>query len=607
MITQLRNIAIIAHVDHGKTTLVDQLLQQSGTLDSRSAPEERVMDSNALEKERGITILSKNTAINWGDYRINIVDTPGHADFGGEVERVLSMVDSVLLLVDAAEGPMPQTRFVTQKAFAMGFRPIVVINKIDRQGARPGWALDQTFDLFDNLDATDEQLDFPVVYASAINGYAGIEPDVSEGDMTPLFETIIEHVPAPEVDRAGPLQMQISSLDYSSYVGVIGIARIKRGSVKPNMQVKVVDTEGQQRSAKVLQVLGFHGLQRVETDSAYAGDIVALTGIENLHISDTICDPAQVEPLPALSVDEPTISMTFQPNTSPFAGRDGKYITSRNIWDRLQQELLHNVALRVERTENNEIFRVSGRGELHLSVLIETMRREGYEVAVGRPVVITREIDGKLEEPYEQVTLDVEEQHQGSVMEKLGERRANLQNMVPDGKGRVRLDYIAPARGMIGFRTEFLTATSGSGLMYSVFDHYGPQINMPIGQRRNGVLISNGQGKAVGFALFNLQERGRLILGANEDVYEGQIIGIHSRDNDLVVNCLKGKQLTNVRASGTDENIILTPHIQFSLEQALEFIDDDELVEVTPASIRVRKKHLSENERKRLSRAAKAG
>ena len=607
MIQKLRNIAIIAHVDHGKTTLVDKLLQQSGTLDMRKEQTERLMDSNAIEKERGITILSKNTAIRWNDYRINIVDTPGHADFGGEVERVLSMVDSVLLLVDAAEGPMPQTRFVTQKAFAMGFRPIVVINKIDREGARPDWALDQTFELFDNLGGTDEQLDFPVIYASAVNGYAGFEPTVTEGDMTPLFETILKEVPAPDVDVEGPLQMRISSLDYNSYVGVIGIARIQRGFLKPNQSVRVVSAEGKERNAKVLQVLGFHGLERIETDKAEAGDIVCITGIDKLNISDTICDPSAVEAMPALTVDEPTISMMFQPNSSPFAGKEGKYVTSRNIWDRLQTELLHNVALRVERTEQSETFKVSGRGELHLSVLIENMRREGYEMGVGRPVVITRTNDkGTTEEPYEQITIDVEEQHQGTIMEKMGERRADLKDMVPDGKGRVRLDYIAPARGMIGFRTEFLTATSGTGLIYSIFDHYGPQLKMNVGARRNGVLISNGQGKALGFALWNLQERGRLIIGANAQVYEGQVIGIHSRDNDLTVNCLKGKQLTNVRASGTDENIVLTPFINMSLEQALEFIDDDELVEVTPESIRVRKKFLTENERKRNSRQAKA-
>ncbi|MBT8128976.1 MAG: translational GTPase TypA [Gammaproteobacteria bacterium] len=602
MSIQLRNIAIIAHVDHGKTTLVDQLLQQSGTLDSRKAPTERVMDSNDLEKERGITILSKNTAITWGDYHINIVDTPGHADFGGEVERVLSMVDSVLLLVDAVDGPMPQTRFVTQKAFAMGFKPIVVINKIDREGARPDWVLDQTFDLFDNLGATDEQLDFPVVYASAINGYASMDSEVHDGDMTPLFETIVEQVPAPDTEDEGPFQMQISTLDYNSYVGVIGIGRIKRGKITTNTPVKIVDREGQARSGRVLQVLGFHGLERVERAEAEAGDIIAITGIDPLAISDTLCDPDCVEALPALSVDEPTISMTFQPNTSPFAGKDGKYVTSRNILDRLQQELKHNVALRVEQLEG-ERFRVSGRGELHLSVLIENMRREGFEVAVGRPEVIIHDVDGHREEPYEQLAVDIDEQSQGAVMEALGERKAELKNMVPDGKGRVRLDYMIPARGLIGFRTDFLTLTSGTGLLYSVFDHYGPYLDVSIGQRNNGVMISNGQGKALGYALFNLQERGKLMIGHGEEVYEGMIIGIHSRSNDLVVNPLKAKQLTNIRAAGSDENIILTPPIRFSLEQALEFIDDDELVEVTPNAIRVRKKFLKEHERKRASRA----
>jgi len=600
---KLRNIAIIAHVDHGKTTLVDQLLQQSGTLDSRKAPTERVMDSNDLEKERGITILSKNTAITWGDYQINIVDTPGHADFGGEVERVLSMVDSVLLLVDAVDGPMPQTRFVTQKAFAMGFKPIVVINKIDRDGARPDWVLDQTFDLFDNLGATDEQLDFPVVYASALNGYASLDSAVREGDMTPLLETIVEQVPAPDAYSEGPFQMQISTLDYNSYVGVIGIGRIKRGKVSTNTPVKIIDREGKVRSGRVLQVLGFHGLERIEKAEAEAGDIIAITGIDPLDISDTLCEPDNVEALPALSVDEPTISMTFQPNTSPFSGRDGKYVTSRNIWDRLQQELKHNVALGVEQLEG-ERFRVSGRGELHLSVLIENMRREGYEVAVGRPEVIIHDVDGEKQEPYEQLAVDIEEQSQGSVMEALGERKAELKNMVPDGKGRVRLDYIIPARGLIGFRTDFLTMTSGTGLLYSVFERYGPFLNVSIGQRNNGVMISNGQGKALGYALFNLQERGKLMIGHGEEVYEGMIIGIHSRNNDLVVNPLKAKQLTNIRAAGTDENIILTPPIRFSLEQALEFIDDDELVEVTPNAIRVRKKFLKEHERKRASREA---
>ncbi|MEM7027014.1 MAG: translational GTPase TypA [Pseudomonadota bacterium] len=604
MIQHLRNIAIIAHVDHGKTTLVDKLLQQSGTLDSRSQVGERVMDSNDIEKERGITILSKNTAIRWQDYRINIVDTPGHADFGGEVERVLSMVDSVLLLVDAVDGPMPQTRFVTQKAFAMGFCPIVVINKIDRDGARPDWVLDQTFDLFDKLGASDEQLDFPVVYASALNGYAGMQDSIRDGDMTPLFETIINQVSPPDVNQDGPLQMQVSTLDYNNYVGVIGIGRIKRGNIQKNMPVSVINREGDARKGKILQVYSFLGLDRVEVDQAEAGDIVAIAGLDPLNISDTICPQDQIETLTPLVVDEPTISMTFQPNTSPFSGKEGKYVTSRNIWDRLQQELKHNVALRVEKTEDAEKFRVSGRGELHLSVLIENMRREGYELAVGRPQVIVREIDGHKEEPYEQLTVDIETDHQGAVMEKLGERRAALKNMQPDGKGRVRLDYVIPARGLIGFRTEFLTLTSGTGLMYNVFDHYGPHINDTIGQRMNGVLIANGQGKALGYALFNLQERGKLFIGHGEEVYEGMLIGIHSRDNDLVVNPLKAKQLTNVRAAGTDENIILTPPIRMSLEQALEFIDDDELMEVTPTSIRLRKKLLKEHERKSASRKA---
>ncbi len=603
MTTQLRNIAIIAHVDHGKTTLVDQLLQQSGTLDARKAPTERVMDSNDLEKERGITILSKNTAINWGDYHINIVDTPGHADFGGEVERVLSMVDSVLLLVDAVDGPMPQTRFVTQKAFAMGFKPIVVINKIDREGARPDWVLDQTFDLFDNLGATDEQLDFPVVYASALSGYASLDSDVREGDMTPLFETIVSQAPPPPAEAEGAFQMQISTLDYNSYVGVIGVGRIKRGSVKPGMAVKIIDTKGEVRGGRILQVMGFIGLERVEVEQANAGDIVAITGIDPLDISDTLCDPNEVEALPPLTVDEPTISMTFQPNSSPFAGKEGKFVTSRNIWDRLQQELKHNVALRVEQLEG-ERYRVSGRGELHLSVLIENMRREGFELSVGRPEVIIKEENGEKLEPYEQMTVDIEADHQGAVMEALGERKAELKDMVPDGKGRVRLDYIIPARGLIGFRTEFLTLTSGTGLLYSVFDHYGPYLNVRIGQRINGVMISNGQGKALGYALFNLQERGKLLIGHGVEVYEGMIVGIHQRSNDLVVNPLKAKQLTNIRAAGTDENLVLTKPINFTLEQALEFIDDDELVEVTPSSIRIRKKLLKEHERKKASREA---
>ena len=604
MSKNLRNIAIIAHVDHGKTTLVDKLLQQSGIFDERSIPTERIMDSNDLEKERGITILSKNTAIRWNDYCINIVDTPGHADFGGEVERVLSMVDSVLLLVDAVDGPMPQTRFVTQKAFAMGFNPIVVINKIDRDGARPDWVLDQTFDLFDKLGATNEQLDFPVVYTSALLGYAGLDHDVSEGDMSCLFETIVSHVDAPDVDAHGPLQLQISTLDYNSYVGIIGIGRINRGTIKNNMQVTLINHQGDTRKGKVLQVYSFLGLERIEVKSVSAGDIVAIAGIEPLNISDTICDPENIEALPALTVDEPTISMTFQPNTSPFAGKDGRYITSRNIWDRLQQELKHNVALKVEATKEADKYRVSGRGELHLSVLIETMRREGFELAVGRPQVIIHDMGDHKEEPYEQLTIDIEAIHQGAIMEKLGERRGDIKNIDPDGKGRVRLEYIIPARGLIGFRSEFLTLTSGTGLLYNVFNHYGPYVAVSIGQRSNGVLISNGQGKAAGYSLFNLQERGKLFVDHGDDTYEGMIIGIHSRDNDLVVNPLKGKQLTNVRASGTDENIILTPPIRMSLEQALEFIDDDELVEVSPKSIRVRKKYLKEHERKSASRKA---
>ncbi len=606
MQAKLRNIAIIAHVDHGKTTLVDELLKQSGTLDTRKLPYERVMDSNDLEKERGITILSKNTAINWQDYHINIVDTPGHADFGGEVERVLSMVDSVLLLVDAVEGPMPQTRFVTQKAFAMGFKPIVVINKIDRDGARPHWVLDQTFELFDQLCATDEQLDFPVVYASAIQGFASLDDKVRGGDMTPLFETIIDHVPPPDVDTEGAFQMQISTLDYNSFQGVIGIGRIKRGRISANTPVAIVDREGASRRGRVLQIFGFNGLERVETAAAGAGDIVAVTGIDPLSISDTVCDPNHLEQLPPLTVDEPTISMIFQPNTSPFAGREGKFVTSRNLRERLQQEIKHNVSLRVKQAASADQFKVSGRGELHLSILIENMRREGYELAVGRPQVIIREIDGIRQEPYEQLTVDIEEQHQGAIMEKLGQRRGELKHMLMDGRGRVRLDYLIPARGLIGFRTEFLTLTSGTGLMYNVFDHYGPLVNETIGQRVNGVLVSMLQGKALGYALFNLQERGKLMIGPGDEVYEGMVVGIHSRGNDLTVNPLKAKQLTNIRAAGSDENILLTPPLRMSLEQALEFIDDDELLEVTPGSIRVRKKFMKEHERKRESRLAVA-
>lgn len=603
-VEKLRNIAIIAHVDHGKTTLVDKLLQQSGTFSDRQQVSERMMDNTDLERERGITILAKNTSIRWHDYRINIVDTPGHADFGGEVERVLSMVDSVLLLVDAVDGPMPQTRFVTQKAFKMGFKPIVVINKVDRPGARPGWVLDQTFDLFDRLGATEEQLDFPVVYCSALKGYAGMAPDVQEGDMTPLFQAILDHVAPPKVDPAGPFQMQISTLAYNNYVGVIGIGRIARGRVKTNMQVVVLDHEGKRRNGRILQVLGFLGLERTEVPDAEAGDIVAITGIEGIGISDTICDPTKVEALPPLQVDEPTVSMTFQVNNSPFAGKEGKYLTSRQIRERLDRELMHNVALRVEDTADADKFRVSGRGELHLAILIETMRREGYELGVSRPEVIIKMVDGVQHEPFETLAVDVEDQHQGSIMEKLGERKADLVDMVPDGKGRVRLDYIIPARGLIGFQTEFMTATSGTGLMYHVFDHYGPMKKGRIGERTNGVLIANGMGKCVAYALFALQERGRLFVGHGDEVYEGMVIGIHSRDNDLIINPLKGKQLTNVRASGADENVILVPPIRMTLEQALEFIGEDELVEVTPGHVRLRKKMLLEHERKRASRSA---
>ncbi len=604
MLDKLRNIAIIAHVDHGKTTLVDKLLQQSGTFGARAVLTERVMDSNDLERERGITILAKNTALHWRDYRINIVDTPGHADFGGEVERVLSMVDSVLLLVDAVDGPMPQTRFVTQKAFALGLKPIVVINKVDRPGARPHWVLDQTFDLFDNLGATDEQLDFPVVYTSALHGYAGLDAEVRSGDMTPLFETIVKYVKPPQVDQEGPFQMQVSSLAYSSYVGVIGIGRIGRGRIKTNTQVVVVNRQGEKRNARMLQLFHMLGLERIEIPEAEAGDIIAFTGIEGLGISDTLCDPTAVEALPALIVDEPTVSMAFQVNTSPLAGKDGKYITSRQIRERLQRELIHNVALRVDETDDPDKFRVSGRGELHLSILIETMRREGYELAVGRPQVILKEVDGVVCEPYETLVVDVEEQHQGSIMEHLGARKGDLTNMQSDSKGRVRLDYMIPTRGLIGFRNEFLTLTSGTGLLHSVYHHHGPQKKGGIAQRVNGALISNGAGKSVGYALFSLQERGRLFIGPGEDLYEGMVIGIHSRDNDLVVNPLREKQLTNIRASGTDENIVLTPPIRMSLEQALEFIDDDELLEVTPHYTRIRKRRLLEHERKKASRAA---
>ncbi|WP_277053766.1 translational GTPase TypA [Pseudoalteromonas marina] len=604
-IEQLRNIAIIAHVDHGKTTLVDKLLEQSGTLETRGGNEERVMDSNDIEKERGITILAKNTAISWNDYHINIVDTPGHADFGGEVERVLSMADSVLLLVDAQEGPMPQTRFVTQKAFAQGLKPIVVINKIDKPGARPDWVMDQIFDLFDNLGATDEQLDFKVIYASAINGWATLDLDEPSDNMEPMFKMIVDEVSPPDADPEGDFQMQISQLDYNSYKGVIGIGRIKRGSVATNQQVTVISADGTTRNGKIGSVQSYLGLERIDTDKAYAGNIVTVTGLGELKISDTICCPNNVEALPPLSVDEPTVTMTFSVNNSPFCGKEGKFVTSRNIRERLDKELVHNVALRVADTDNPDSFRVSGRGELHLGILIENMRREGYELAVSRPEVILRTVDGVLEEPYETLTIDCEEEHQGSIMEQIGLRKGELTDMAPDGKGRMRMDFMIPSRGLIGFQTEFMTLTSGSGLLYHTFDHYGPHKGGELGVRKNGVMIANATGKALTNALFNLQERGRLFIGHGVEVYEGMVIGIHSRDNDLTVNALKGKQLTNVRASGTDEAQTLTPHLNYSLEQALEFIADDELVEVTPENIRIRKRHLTENERKRAGRAPK--
>ncbi|MBV32954.1 MAG: translational GTPase TypA [Porticoccaceae bacterium] len=598
----IRNIAIIAHVDHGKTTLVDKLLQQTGTLDRKNMGTERIMDSNAQERERGITILAKNTAINWNHYRINIVDTPGHADFGGEVERVLSMVDSVLLLVDAVDGPMPQTRFVTQKAFEKNLNPILVINKIDRPGARPDWVLDQVFDLFDRLGGTDAQLDFPVIYASALYGIAGLEPNDLAEDMMPLLELISKKVGAPKVDTSGPLQMQISALDYNSYLGVIGIGRITRGLMEPKMQVIAIDRNGVNRKARILSVMGYIGLERIEVDAAQAGDIVCITGIEGLNISDTICAQEKIEALPPLSVDEPTVRMTFQVNDSPFAGREGKYITSRNIKERLEQELMHNVALRVEEGESPDKFNVSGRGELHLSVLIENMRREGYELGVSRPEVIQKEVDGNIHEPFELIVIDIEDQYQGAVMEEMGVRKAEIRNMEPDGKGRIKLEFIAPSRGMIGFRSQFLTMTSGSGILTSIFDHYGIAKTGLLGVRKNGVLVSMVAGKTLAYALHTLQERGRLFIGHGLEVYEGQIVGLHARNNDLPVNPTKAKQLSNVRASGTDENLILTPPVRHSLEQALEFIAEDELVEITPESIRLRKKLLTENARKRASK-----
>ncbi|WP_341708196.1 translational GTPase TypA [Halopseudomonas sp.] len=602
MIENLRNIAIIAHVDHGKTTLVDALLRQSGTLDRKELDSERIMDSNDQEKERGITILAKNTAIKWNGYNINIVDTPGHADFGGEVERVMSMVDSVLLLVDAVDGPMPQTRFVTQKAFQAGLRPIVVVNKIDRPGARPDWVIDQVFDLFDSLGATDEQLDFPFVYASAINGIAGMDPEEMSEDLTPLFQTIVDRVPSPDVDLDGPFQMQISALDYNSFLGVIGIGRIRRGKVKTNTPVTSIDASGKKRNGRILKIMGHHGLQRVEVEEAQAGDIVCISGFDPLFISDTLCDQQNVEAMPALTVDEPTVSMTFQVNDSPFAGKEGKFVTSRNIKERLEKELLHNVALRVEEGDSADKFKVSGRGELHLSVLIETMRREGFELGISRPEVVIKEIDGEKQEPYENVTIDIEEQHQGPIMEQMGLRKGDLGNMVPDGKGRLRLEYVVPARGLIGFRNSFLTMTSGTGIITSTFSHYGPVKQGEVGHRQNGVLVSMATGKALTYSLETLQDRGKLFLEPGQEIYEGQLAGIHSRDNDLVINPTKGKKLDNMRASGKDETIQLVPPVKFTLEQALEFIDDDELVEVTPKSIRLRKKLLSETDRKRASK-----
>lgn len=600
-ISHQRNIAIIAHVDHGKTTLVDKLLQQAGTFAAHSDMGERIMDSNPQERERGITILAKNTALVWKDWHINIIDTPGHADFGGEVERVLSMVDSVILLVDAAEGPMPQTRFVTSKALALGLRPILLINKVDKPAARPDWAVDQTFDLFDKLGATPEQLDFPVLYASAIQGWASEKLENPGGDMSPLFQKIIDHVPPPQVDLKGPFQMQVRALSYSSYTGVIGIGRVQRGKIKKNAQVVVVDKNGERRNGKIAQIFGFKGLDKIEWQEAQAGQIISFTGLDPLHISDTLCDPANVEALPALEVDEPTITMTFQVNDSPLAGREGKFVTSRNIKERLDQELLHNVALRVEPTESQNAYKVSGRGELHLAVLIENMRREGFELAISRPKVIMKEIDGVMHEPWETLTIDVESEHQGTVMEKLGERRAELKELIPDESGRVRLEYMVTSRALIGFRSEFLTSTSGSGLMYHAFSHYGPKLEAELGERTKGVMISNGAGKALAYPIFNLQDRSRMFISPGTEVYEGMIVAINARDNDLVVNVLKGKQLTNVRAAGSDENIILTPPIPLTLEYALEFINDDELVEVTPSTIRLRKRFLKEHERKRAA------
>lgn len=602
MIENLRNIAIIAHVDHGKTTLVDALLRASGTLDRKELDSDRVMDSNEQEKERGITILAKNTAIKWKDYNINIVDTPGHADFGGEVERVMSMVDCVLLVVDSIDGPMPQTRFVTQKAFQAGLSPIVVINKVDRPGARPDWVVDQVFDLFDNLGATEEQLDFPIVYASALNGTSGLDPAEMTENMDVLFQAVVDNVSPPDVDPEGPFQMQISALDYNNFLGIIGIGRIARGRIKANSPVTSIDAEGKRRNGRILKLMGHHGLHRVEVEEAQAGDIVCISGFEPLFISDTLCDQAHVEALPPLSVDEPTVSMTFQVNDSPFAGKEGKFVTSRNLKERLEKELLHNVALRVEQGDDVDKFKVSGRGELHLSVLIETMRREGYEMGISRPEVVIKEVDGVKQEPYENVILDIEEQHQGPIMEQFGLRKGELTDMVPDGKGRIRLEYTVPARGLIGFRNQFMTMTSGTGILTGMFSHYGPIKGGEVTSRQQGVLVSMATGKALTYSLETLQERGKLFLSPGEEVYEGQLAGIHSRDNDLAINPTKAKKLDNMRVSGKEETTALVPPIRFSLEQALEFIEDDELVEVTPKSIRLRKKYLTENDRKRHSR-----
>ena len=602
MIENLRNIAIIAHVDHGKTTLVDALLRASGTLDRKELDSDRVMDSNDQEKERGITILAKNTAIKWHDYNINIVDTPGHADFGGEVERVMSMVDCVLLVVDSIDGPMPQTRFVTQKAFQSGLSPIVVINKVDRPGARPDWVVDQVFDLFDNLGATEEQLDFPIVYTSALNGTSGLDPAEMTENMDVLFQSVIDFVKPPKVDLDGPFQMQISALDYNNFLGIIGIGRITRGRIKANSPVTSIDVDGKRRNGRILKLMGHHGLHRVEVEEAQAGDIVCISGFEPLFISDTLCDQQHVEALPPLSVDEPTVSMTFQVNDSPFAGKEGKFVTSRNLKERLEKELLHNVALRVVQGDDVDKFKVSGRGELHLSVLIETMRREGYELGISRPEVVIKEVDGVKQEPYENVILDIEEQHQGSIMEQFGLRRGELTNMVPDGKGRIRLEYTVPSRGLIGFRNQFMTMTSGTGILTGMFSHYGPIKTGEVTSRQQGVLVSMATGKALTYSLETLQERGKLFLSPGEEIYEGQLAGIHSRDNDLAINPTKAKKLDNMRVTGKEETTALVPPIRFSLEQALEFIEDDELVEVTPKSIRLRKKYLTENDRKRHGR-----